>query len=214
MAVENGSSPRFFHFPGSCSLASHIALEEAGLPYTPVRVDLRAGAQHAEAYRAINPLGRVPALEVEDGLLTENVAILSYVSDRVPERGLLPAAGTLERIRAIEWLAFLASVVHPAFRAISRPDRFLAGPDSLSLDEVRGRGIANAAEAMKVAETRLGGRPNALGAHFSLCDAYLFVFFQWSHLPHIRPGMPSLPGLEALGARVEARPAVRRVLEA
>jgi len=201
----------FYYFPGSCSLASHIALEEAGLDYTPVKVDLYKGEQHGPGYRAINPMGRVPALETAQGLLTENLAILNHVADRVPERGLLPAWGTIDRVRALEWLSFLASIVHPTFRTVTRPERFLSGAESTALGEVRARGLANLAEIFRLIEQRLEGRDYALGDAFSLCDAYLLVFATWARNDATRPALPPMPRLEALAKRVESRAAVQRV---
>ena len=202
----------FYYFPGSCSLASHIALEEAGISYTAVKVDLYQGEQHQPGYRAINPLGRVPALSTDDGLLTENLAILNHVADRAPDRQLLPAWGTIGRVRALEMLSFLASTVHPTFRAVTRPERFLEGPASPAIDEVRSRGISSLTEILNILEGRLDGRDYALGAEYSLCDAYLLVFASWARQHTLRAVLPPTPRLAALAERVEDRPAVRRVL--
>lgn len=210
-ALNTGAAAHFYYFPGSCSLASHIALEEAGLDYTPVRIDLYKGEQHAPGYRAISPFGRVPALETEYGLLTENLAILNHVADRAPDLGLLPAWGTIERSRALEWLSFLASSVHPTFRTVTRPERFVSGPKSPAIDEVRARGITALTEILQLIEARLDGRDYALGDAFSLCDAYLLVFASWARADAIRRVLPALPGLEALAERVEKRASVRRV---
>lgn len=109
----------FYYSPGSCSRASRIALEECGLAYDEVLIDVRAGAQATPDYQAINPWGRVPALAIDGVVLTENSAILSHLADRSPDRGLLPAPGTIDRARAAEWLSLLSSTVHVAFRPIS-----------------------------------------------------------------------------------------------
>jgi glutathione S-transferase len=202
----------FYYFPGSCSLASHIALEEAGIAYTAVKVDLYKGEQHMPGYRAINPLGRVPALSTDDGLLTENLAILNHVADGVPDRHLLPAWGTIGRVRALEMLSFLASTVHPTFRTVTRPERFLEGPASPAIDEVRRRGISNLTEILNILEGRLEGRDYTLGPEYSLCDAYLLVFASWAREDALRAVLPPMPRLDALAERVEHRPAVRRVL--
>ncbi|MDB5697667.1 MAG: putative glutathione S-transferase [Alphaproteobacteria bacterium] len=203
---------RFFYSPGSCALASHVALEESGLSYTAVEVNLHKGDNNSAEYRAINPLGRVPALDIDGRLLTENTAILNYVADDVPEAGLLPAWGSRERIHALEWMAFLASIVHPGFRAIFRPDRFAGGADSAAIDEIRRRGFVNAAEAIGIVEQRLDGNLYALGDRFSLCDAYLLVFFIWSRREFVAPHMPATPVFDALAARVWQRPTVQAAL--
>jgi len=203
---------RFFYSPGSCALASHVALEEAGLSYTAVEVNLHKGDNDSAEYRAINPLGRVPALDIDGRLLTENTAILNHIADSVPDAGLLPAWGSPDRVRALEWMAFLASIVHPGFRAIFRPDRFASEPESTAIDEIRRRGLVNAAEAMRIIEQRLDGGPYALGDRFSLCDAYLLVFFIWSRREITAPQMPATPVLDALGERLWQRRTVQAAL--
>ena len=81
---------RLFYSLGSCSLASHIALEEAGAAYEVVRTNVRIGDQLKPEYLAINPKGRVPALVTDQGVLTETVAILSYIAETHPQANLLP----------------------------------------------------------------------------------------------------------------------------
>src|SRR6266403_4975143 len=97
---------KLFYSPLACSLSCHIALEEAGLPYEAVEVNTKQQANLTQSYRKINPLGKVPALAIEGRILTEAAAILSYIADRVPEKELLPPAGTLKRAIAHEWLNF------------------------------------------------------------------------------------------------------------
>src|SRR3546814_9041272 len=82
------------HFnPGSCSLASHAALGEAVLPYEPELVDLTKNVQFSDEYRKKNPWARVPALQTDDQILTEHIAILSYIAGLVPQTQLLPVSG-------------------------------------------------------------------------------------------------------------------------
>ncbi|MBS0396298.1 MAG: glutathione S-transferase N-terminal domain-containing protein, partial [Proteobacteria bacterium] len=102
---------RLYYARGACSLAPHIVLRELGLPFELVAVDLlhhtlRGGGD----YLAINPKGYVPALALEEGgVLTEGPAILQYLADRDPARGLAPPNGTLARYRLQEWLGFINS---------------------------------------------------------------------------------------------------------
>src|SRR5688572_2728148 len=97
--------------PGACSLAPHIVLAETGLPHEVVKVDLAAKrTEDGGDYLAVNPKGQVPALAFDDGgILTENAVILQYLADRAPGSTLLPAAGTIERYRALEWVNFVAT---------------------------------------------------------------------------------------------------------
>jgi glutathione S-transferase len=203
---------RLFYNKGSCSLASHIALEESGLSYEAQWIDLSIGAHETEAYRAINPAARVPALQLDEIIVTETVAILNLVADLVPERALLPPSRTLARIRAMELMAYLASTVHIAFRPIFRPSR-LASTES-GIEEVRAKGIASLREMLQQLDRRLAGRRYAIGDEFSLCDAYLLVFHQWSRRETVPSPRPTVPALSDIAARVAERPAVQRALEA
>jgi glutathione S-transferase len=203
---------RLFYNPGSCSLSCHVALAESGLPYEAQAVLIRKGEQQSAAYLALNPRGLVPALQVSEGeVLTEAVAILQYVADQAPERALLPPLGTLERARAQEWLSFLSSTVHIAFRHLFKPERLAVG--EVALHGVRLRGQELIASAFTHMEKRLHGRPYALGEQLSVVDAYLLVFHQWSKRESAAPFIPPIPSYDAIMTRVKARPAVQRVLE-
>jgi glutathione S-transferase len=109
--------------PGACSLASHIAIEETGAPYEAKLTALARGEQRTPEYLAINPRARVPALKTEDGVITENVAILTYLAKRFPEKNLLPRDLPGE-VRCISTMAWLSNTVHPGFTRVFRPERF------------------------------------------------------------------------------------------
>lgn len=203
---------KLYYSPGSCSLASHIALEETGLPYAAIKVDLQKGEQESEEYRTITAWSRVPALGVGDMVLTENVAILQYLADRVPEKALLPQPGTFERARAVEWLALLSSTVHAAFRPIFRPNRFATS--EAGIQEVAAIGLNGLNRTLGLLERRLGDDPYTLGQAFSLCDAYLLVFLLWTERPVFRGKLDSLPRLHACARRITQRPAVRAAMTA
>jgi glutathione S-transferase len=210
--MSNSNPPlRLFYSPGACSLAAHVALEESGLSYTTTRIDVRGGENLKLEYLRINPLGKVPALEVSGEILTEGAAILAYVADQVQRLGLLPEPGSFARARAQEWLNFLASTVHVAYRAIFRPER-IAGSDPGTINMVRQVGGRAVAEAMLEIERRIDGTPFVLGNTYSLCDAYAYVFWRWSQREAAAPFVPALPKLASLAERVEARPAVKAVL--
>src|SRR6266481_5791023 len=140
--------------PFLCSLSCHVALEESGLEYETVEINTKTQANLTESYTAINPLGKVPALAIEGRILTEAAAILSYIADRVPEKELLPPAGTLKRAIAHEWLNFISSTVHIAFRPVFRPERVAEG--DVCVNSVRRLGVSGVIEALKYAEARLG----------------------------------------------------------
>jgi glutathione S-transferase len=183
--------------PGACSLADHIALHEAGFEFDRVRVDLQTKRTEDGAdFNEVNPKGYVPALVLDDGqLLTENVAILSWVAERAPK---LAPSEDMGRIRLIEMLAFIATELHkPFIRAFF--------PTSDKEKQV----------AQEIIRRRLGFLAGRLegdylfGSEFSVADAYLYVMLRWAQMKQLDLPEP----LPAFFDRVEARPAVRLALQ-
>lgn len=197
--------------PGACSLAAHIALEESGLPFEGVKLDLAAGEQRSPRYLAINERGRVPAL-VEDGwVLTECAAILRHVARSVPEKALWPSDLKGQAI-ADEWLGWLAVNHHVAYAHVRRAERY-TGEES-AYPGIRARGSDTYADLCTMTEVRLSNGGWAVGDHFSVVDAYLMVFWVWARGPSLRFDMPGrFPAWTAHAARLAGRPAVRAVLE-
>lgn len=198
--------------PGSCSLASHIALEESGLNYRIENVLLAEGRNLEPGYLKRNPWGRVPALDLGEETLTESVAILSHVADLVPGRGLLPPNGTLERARAVEFMSTLSSTVHVAFRPIFRPERLATGEEGRR--DVAGTGLTALASTLRKLDASLEGRSHALGAQYSLCDAYLLVFALWARRPALAGRLPRFDQIDAVAGRAARRPAAAAALAA
>lgn len=176
---------RLYYAPGACSLAVHIALEElrgAGLAeFATTRLVLPQGDQRKPEFLAINPRGHVPVLqyrlEGEEGVLTENLAILHFLAQQHPEAALLPAERSA-RARAAEWLAWLATDVHSfAFMMVFYPARFAEGLAAQA--EVEARGRAMLATHWADLESRLPAEGFVLGP-FSVVDAMLIVFYRWA----------------------------------
>src|SRR3954470_172960 len=113
---------KLYYSPGACSLAPHVALEEIGIAYEPVKVALAKGEQRTPEYLAINPKGRVPALAEDDGVLTENAAILPYIAQRLPEARLWPS-DPREAARAAEWIGWIATAGPIASPPVRPPGR-------------------------------------------------------------------------------------------
>src|SRR4051794_20781383 len=109
--------------PGACSMASHIALEETGVPYEERPTLLPKGEHKTDAYLKINPRGKVPALSVDGQIITENTAILTYLAKRFPQKKLLPA-DPVEEARCISMMAWFSNTVHPSYTHYLRPERF------------------------------------------------------------------------------------------
>jgi glutathione S-transferase len=188
---------KLFYSPGACSLAVHIALIEAGVPFGIERVDLKSRKTESGAdFTAINPKGYVPALVLDDGeMLTENLAVLDWVAAQNPSLGL---PGPLGRTRLLETLAFISTEVHKSFKPI-----FVGG----SGDET--------AKARHIVAQRLGflaGRiegPYLFGSRPTVADCYLFVMLMWS----MKFGIAVPDTLLELRGSMVSRPAVQKAME-
>ena len=182
---------------GSCSLSTHIALEESGAVFETHRLNLREGEQKRPEYLAINPKGRVPALAVDGGrVLTEVPAVLSYIADTHPQASLLPPPGDFLRAKAQEWMAWCASTVHRDFSPLFRDKEHV--------------------EQRKLVQSHLDQydawlkEPYVLGDRFSVADCYTPVFTLWT----LRFGLSLGPRMRAAAKQMLARPAVQRAVTA
>jgi glutathione S-transferase len=201
--------PKLFFSPGAVSMATHFALEELGRPYQLEPVLIREGQQRSESYRRIHPLGRLPALEIAEGVvLTETPALLGYLAATAPELELLPREPLL-RARADEWMSLLASTLHVTFLSHYRPDRYTSDAGAAATLKVDGK--QRFFDLLRYVEAKLPEQGFVLGERYSLCDAYLAVFFLWARRIELSVG--ELPRYARLTAAVLARPAVRRALE-
>ena len=195
---------KLYYSPGACSLAPHIALSESGLPYSTKMVDLK---KHALAdgtdYYTINPRGYVPLLELDDGsLLTEVAVILQYIADRKPG-SLAPVFGTMDRYRVMEWLNFVATEIHKQFSPLWYPTT----PEATK--EAQRTKLASRFDL--VAKT-LAVQPYLTGDTFTIADAYLFTILNWA--PMLKVDLAPWPALQRFQARVAVRPAVHAALVA
>ena len=113
-----------YYSPGSCSLAPHIVLNEIGQPFELRKFATADRANYSAEYLAINPKGRIPTLQIDGFLLTENPAILAYLGRRFPSAGLYPADASEAEARCLELLAWSSNTVHVAYAQLRRPERF------------------------------------------------------------------------------------------
>jgi glutathione S-transferase len=199
---------KLYYSPGSCSLAAHIVLEESGAKFDRQRLNLREADQRKPEYLKVNPKGKVPALLLDDGhVLTENPAIMGYVADNHPQSGVLPAAGSYERARAQEWLAWCASSIHPAFGLIFGAGRMVDGEEAQA--NLKAKARANLQAQLDMYDQQLAGKPFVLGEKFSAADSYTIVFYRWARGNEIKVGENIKTSVRAL----LARPGVQRALE-
>ena len=196
--------------PRACSTACHIALEESGLDYDYEIVRIRAGETKRPEYLAIHPMAKVPALMVYNEVLTETTAIMLLIGElAAPGVRLLPEGDAVARLRAVEWMSFLTSAVHLAFRPLFKPAQFTA--DESLYPAIRDRGGEYLRDMLLNVERRLANRTWALGDSFSVVDPYLLVFHTWSQRDNIRPYLADMPAWQAHRQRMDERAATRTI---
>ena len=193
---------KLYYSPGACSQAPHIILHEIGLSHEAAKVDLRAKTlADGRSYLEINPKGVVPALELENGeVLTENAVVLQYLGDRAGA-DLLPPMGDFRRYRLLEWLNFIATELHKGFGPFFKPD---AG------EEAKAFARKLVTSKLDYVESAFGGAPYLTGENFTIADAYLFVITGWADKFDL--GLERRPNLAGFRERVLERPSVRHVL--
>ena len=194
--------------PGACSTASHMALEETGAQYGEKPIFLPKGEQKTETYLKINPRGKVPALDVDGKILTENTAILCYLAKTFPEKKLMPT-DAFEQARCISTMAWFSNIVHPSYSHYMRPERFAA--DAAAQPSVKETGKKSFWANCQEIDSLLEGHDWIMGKEFSVADCYALVFYGWglrAELP-----MKELANFTAFKERMLKRPAVKKVLE-
>jgi glutathione S-transferase len=196
---------KLYFSPGACSLSPHIVLRETGLSFDLEKVDL-GSKQTASGtdYKTINPKGYVPALQLDNGeILTEGPTIVQYLADQVPQKHLVPAAGSMERYRLMEWLNFISAELHKGFGPLFKP----AMPE-----EAKTIARETLANRIGVVAKQLQANTYLTGEQFTVADAYLFTVLNWSG--HVNVDLAPWPAVGAYMKRVAARPNVQAALVA
>jgi glutathione S-transferase len=195
---------KLYFLPGACSLSPHIVLRELGLPFDLERVDTKSGkTASGDDFRAINPKGYVPVLQLDDGqVLTEGAAIVQYLADRKPEAMLAPAPGTMDRYRLQEWLVYVATEIHKGFSPLFR----------VKDEEAKKALVAALTAKFPYLARHLEKRQFLLGDRFTVADAYLFTVLNWSKFVGI--DLSQWPELRAYHERIGGRPSVRAAIAA
>ncbi|HEX4924316.1 MAG TPA: glutathione transferase GstA [Bdellovibrionales bacterium] len=194
---------KLYYSPGACSLAVHIALIESGLPFDTVKTDIRAKTYDGGDYRKVNPKGSVPALQLDDGsILTEAAVVLQYIADQKPEKHLVPRLGTIERYRCQEWLNYVSSEIHKGFSPLWNP-RWPEDAQAMTRDLLAGK--------FNFLSSHLEKHQFLMGDQFTVADAYLFTTLRWSK--HLKVDLPKWPALLSYVERVQSRPSVQEALK-
>jgi glutathione S-transferase len=195
-----------YYWPGASSVIPHITLEEIGTPYQRKLVNLAQGEHKGDAYLKINPHGKVPALAIDDKVLTENVAILTYLAKQFPDAQLLPH-DLAEEVRCISTMAWFASAVHPTFAHIIRPERFAS--DAATHGNMKETARTTFWACCREIDSMLAGKEWMLGTQYTVADPYALFFFDLGS--RIKLPMQELAAYTAFSQRMLQRPAVRRV---
>lgn len=196
----------FYYAQHTCALASLAALEEAKHAYRAERLAMGPGGAGDESFAAISPLRQVPVLQTATGVIRETGAILTYLADSYPDAAILPVAGR-ERVEAIQWIGFLGGTLHPVFRLLWRPARWVGDGETAQM-ALRSATMLYLVRAMDAASTSLGTREWVLGSQRSAIDFYLHVFTRWMGLTQ----RSLADNLAAHHARVAALPAMERAV--
>ena len=194
-----------YYAPGTCALAVHIALIDAGADYRLHRLDFGKTQQREPDYLALNPKGRVPALVTDQGILTETPALLAWIAQSYPQAGLAPRDPfAFAQMQAFN--AFLASTLHVAHAHGPRGSRWT---DDLSAQAALKAYVPQSVgSAFKLAEDQMLHGPFVLGAQYSIADPYLYTLATWIEGDGV--DVASIPRVMAHRAMMQGRPAVIR----
>lgn len=198
---------KLFWASGTCALASHIALEEAGAKYETVKLDFSKADQRKPEYLKVNPKGRVPALVTERGIITETPAILAWIAQTYPQAKLAPT-DPFEFAQAQAFNSYLCSTVHPAHAHRPRAARW--SDDPVAQETMKAKVPQNMSECFTLIENDFLKGPWVMGAAYSVCDPYLYTISGW--LASDGVDIAKFPKVQDHFKRMEARPAVKAVL--
>ncbi len=195
--------------PGACSFAAHVVVHELDLPIQVERLPLRTADS---PIHQINPLGRVPVLQLDDGrIITENSAILPFLADLKPATTLFAPVGSVERAQIQSWIGYLATEVHAAsFRPLNRPERYSA--DESAHPGIRARALEQLYTALAHVDRHLQGQPYLVAERYTIADAYLGVFVGWAG--RVAGKLDELQALARFREAFKEREAVKRALVA
>lgn len=201
---------KLYYSTGSCARASHIALEEAGADYEAIRISLKDGDQRKPEYLAMNPKGRVPLLITDKGVLTENVAILAFVAQSHPKANLAPLDDPFGFAKVQAFNSYLSSTLHVAHAHKGRGSRWV--DDAAAMEAMKKKVPQTVGDCFAMIENEMFEGPWVIGSQYTIADAYLYTLATWMEGDSVDPAR--FPKLLDHRQRMEARPAVKRVLAA
>jgi glutathione S-transferase len=199
---------KLYYAPGTCALASHIALEEAGAEYSTVRINFATSEQRSPEYLAINPKGRVPSLATDRGILTETPAMLAFIAQSFPAAGLAPLEDAFRFAQVQSFNSYLCSTVHVAHAHKTRGPRWVDDP--AAMEAMKRKVPQTMGDCFALIESKMMQGPWVMGETYTICDPYLFTIAQWLEGDGVDP--TRFPKVKAHRDRMSERKAVRKVL--
>ncbi len=199
---------KLYYAPGTCALASHIALEEAGADYTTERLNFKINQQNSPEYLAINPKGRVPSLVTDRGILTETPAMLAFIAQTFPQARLAPLDDPFAFAQVQAFNSYLCSTVHVAHAHKLRGARWAAEESSFA--DMKRMIPKTVGACFALIEQQMFEGPWVMGESYTICDPYLFTIAGWLEGDGV--DLAKLPKVTDHRRRMAERPAVRRVM--
>jgi glutathione S-transferase len=203
---------QLYYVPSMASMAPHFLLEELGVPYTLIAVDMDGNEHQSESYRQLNPNGLIPVLVHGDLVMYETAAICLHLADTHPTHPMMPAVGTAERAHAYKWLSWLSTTLQQTLMVYFYPHRWADSADAVA--QVKQHAQEKALVLLAQIDQHLATNPGPwmLGEHYSVLDLYSIMLCRWTRhfegkkardFTHIGPWL----------GRVLERPATQRVFE-
>jgi glutathione S-transferase len=197
-----------YYAPHTCSLASHIALEDVAAEYSTVRLSFAAEEQRKPEYLAINPKARVPALITDQGILTETPAILAFIAQSFPQARLAPLDDPFRFAEVQAFNSYLCATLHVAHSHRMRGARWADDPSAIAAMQ---RKVPESMTACyDLIESKMLGLPWVMGDTYTICDPYLFTMAQWLEQDGVDPSR--FPNVLEHRRRMSERPEVQRAI--
>ena len=201
---------KLYYAPGTCAMASHIALQESGAAYATERLDFKTNQQNSSEYLAINPKGRVPALVTDRGILTETPAMLAFIAQSFPAAKLAPLDDAFAFAQAQAFNSYLCSTVHVAHAHKGRGPRWATEESSFA--DMKRKVPQTMAACFALIERDMLRGPWVMGEQYTVCDPYLYTIAGWLEGDSV--DIATFPKVADHRKRMSERPAVQKVLAA
>ena len=201
---------KLYFSEGACSMASHIALNEAGVKYTPVPMSHDKGDFNTPQFLGLNPVGAVPVLELDNGkVLTEGSAIMEYIASQNPQANLTPKFDTFEYFQFRKWMNFIATELHKGFSPLWTASYMTKNEEAQN--EIKEYTINNLMEKFEILDHALSKNNYLCGSEYTVADGYLFTIMSWC--PYTKVDYSKHKYLAAYVARIGERPAVLKTIK-